>query len=140
MRENAKVVPLRRPRRGPSPEEVEALKERLRALEGELGSREAAGPEREGLLVALARLFQGGVQGVNWDRIAKLWSAAYFTWHSEEVDEFGYDPKFTEAIRPLFEFLYTVWWRVEATGIENVPAQGPALIVANHSGVLPYDG
>src|SRR5262249_23701507 len=37
-------------------------------------------------------------------------------------------------------FLYAVWWRVEATGVERVPGQGPGLIVANHSGVLPYDG
>ena len=29
---------------------------------------------------------------------------------------------------------------VEATGIENVPRTGPALLVANHSGVLPWDG
>jgi 1-acyl-sn-glycerol-3-phosphate acyltransferase len=33
-----------------------------------------------------------------------------------------------------------VWWRVEASGIEHVPAVGPAVLVANHSGVLPYDG
>jgi 1-acyl-sn-glycerol-3-phosphate acyltransferase len=33
-----------------------------------------------------------------------------------------------------------VWWRVEASGIEHIPAEGKALLVANHSGVLPYDG
>ena len=45
-----------------------------------------------------------------------------------------------ETLEPFFEFLYTVWWRVETTGIEHVPAKGPGLIVANHSGVLPWDG
>jgi len=29
---------------------------------------------------------------------------------------------------------------VETTGIENVPATGRALLVANHAGVLPWDG
>jgi 1-acyl-sn-glycerol-3-phosphate acyltransferase len=29
---------------------------------------------------------------------------------------------------------------VETAGVENVPAAGPALLVANHSGVLPWDG
>ena len=57
------------------------------------------------------------------------------------MDEFGYDPKFAETILPFFEFLYTVWWRVEATGRRRTcPRTGPALIVANHSGVLPWDG
>jgi 1-acyl-sn-glycerol-3-phosphate acyltransferase len=72
--------------------------------------------------------------------VARLWSRFYFLWHSEEVDEFGYDKRFTETVLPFFEFLYTVWWRVEALGVENVPRTGPALIVANHSGVLPWDG
>jgi 1-acyl-sn-glycerol-3-phosphate acyltransferase len=56
------------------------------------------------------------------------------------VDEFGYDKRFTETVLPFFELLYTVWWRVEAKGVDNVPRTGPALIVANHSGVLPWDG
>jgi 1-acyl-sn-glycerol-3-phosphate acyltransferase len=75
-----------------------------------------------------------------WEALARTLSDAYFSWHSEEVDEFGFDRKFTETVRPFFEFLYTVWWRVEATGVTNVPGEGPGLIVANHSGVLPYDG
>ena len=29
-----------------------------------------------------------------------------------------------------FEFLYDVWWRVEAEGVRNVPAHGRALLVA----------
>jgi 1-acyl-sn-glycerol-3-phosphate acyltransferase len=74
------------------------------------------------------------------ETVAELWRRFYFLWHSEEVDEFGYDPKFTETVLPFFEFLYAVWWRVEASGMENVPRTGPALIVANHSGVLPWDG
>jgi 1-acyl-sn-glycerol-3-phosphate acyltransferase len=36
--------------------------------------------------------------------------------------------------------LYRDYWRVETTGVENVPASGRALLVANHAGVLPWDG
>ena len=56
------------------------------------------------------------------------------------VDEFGFDPEWTEALLPLFEMLYRDYWRIETTGIENVPATGRAMLVANHAGVLPWDG
>ena len=36
-------------------------------------------------------------------------------------DEWGFDEEFAEAVFPLFEFLYEVWWRVEADGVRNVP-------------------
>jgi len=138
MSAGEKVVPIRR-RRGRT--EAEAREDQIRALEEELArSRESGTKGREGLLVALARLVEGGRQGFTWERIARVWSAFYFSFHSEEVDEFGYDRKFKETIEPLFQFLYTVWWRVEAAGLENVPAEGPGLVVANHSGVLPWDG
>ena len=39
----------------------------------------------------------------------------------------------------VYDFLYRYWFRVEVEGIENVPADGPALLVANHSGALPSD-
>jgi len=36
--------------------------------------------------------------------------------------------------------LYRYWWRVEATGLERIPASGPVLLVANRAGTpLPYD-
>jgi 1-acyl-sn-glycerol-3-phosphate acyltransferase len=57
-----------------------------------------------------------------------------------ETDEWGLDQEFIDAIRPFFEFLYTVYWRVEVSGIENVPQAGRALLVCNHSGQLPWDG
>ena len=117
-------------------EEVRRLEERLRALAAERDrDRRAEGP-----LLTAARLLQAGRKAFTWENLAQLMSAVYFSWHSEEVDPFGHDPKFTETIRPLFEFLYTLWWRVEVSGIEAVPSSGPGLIVANHSGVLPWDG
>ncbi|KAB2587520.1 MULTISPECIES: lysophospholipid acyltransferase family protein [Streptomyces] len=58
-----------------------------------------------------------------------------------EVDEFGYDKELTDqvlmsALRPLAD----KYFRVEVKGIENIPSDGGALIVANHSGTLPLDG
>lgn len=40
---------------------------------------------------------------------------------------------------PLFRLLYEKYWRVEATGVRNVPRRGPTILVANHSGALPFD-
>jgi len=57
------------------------------------------------------------------------------------VDEFGFDPHFNDAIvRPLLRFFFKSWFRVEVSGAENLPAEGAALVVANHAGVLPFDG
>jgi 1-acyl-sn-glycerol-3-phosphate acyltransferase len=56
------------------------------------------------------------------------------------VDEFGFDPQWTESFLTLFGALYRDYWRVETTGIDNVPSTGRALLVANHAGVLPWDG
>ena len=57
-----------------------------------------------------------------------------------EVDEFGFDAELTEkvllaAMRPLYER----YFRVEARGLDNIPAEGGALVVANHSGTVPLD-
>jgi 1-acyl-sn-glycerol-3-phosphate acyltransferase len=57
-----------------------------------------------------------------------------------EVDEFGFDPQFNSAVlMPAALALYRNWFRVRMRGLANVPAKGRALIVANHSGVLPLD-
>jgi 1-acyl-sn-glycerol-3-phosphate acyltransferase len=55
-------------------------------------------------------------------------------------DEWGLDEEFASALRPLLDFLYERWWRVQTTGVENVPAAGRAMLVANHAGILPWDG
>lgn len=60
-------------------------------------------------------------------------------------NEYGYDPfgmsrdSLAGAIR-VARFLYRYYFRAEAFGVEHVPATGPIVIVANHSGQLPFDG
>ena len=57
-----------------------------------------------------------------------------------EADEFGFDPEFnTRVLIPVARVLYRQWFRVQMHGLEYVPSTGPALVVANHSGVLPLD-
>jgi 1-acyl-sn-glycerol-3-phosphate acyltransferase len=56
------------------------------------------------------------------------------------VDEYGFDAEVTDrflmtALRPLAE----KWFRIEVTGAENIPTEGGALVVSNHSGTLPMD-
>jgi 1-acyl-sn-glycerol-3-phosphate acyltransferase len=57
-----------------------------------------------------------------------------------EVDEFGFDPDLNSAVlMPAALALYRDWFRIRMRGLDHVPASGPALIVANHSGALPFD-
>ena len=58
-----------------------------------------------------------------------------------DVDDFGYEEELTDQVlMPALRPLYEKYFRVEVKGIENIPAEGGALIVANHSGTLPLDG
>ncbi|MFF7469119.1 1-acyl-sn-glycerol-3-phosphate acyltransferase [Streptomyces sp. NPDC008092] len=58
-----------------------------------------------------------------------------------EVDDFGYDEELTDQVlMSLLRPVYEKYFRVDVKGMENIPAHGGALIVANHSGTLPMDG
>jgi 1-acyl-sn-glycerol-3-phosphate acyltransferase len=57
-----------------------------------------------------------------------------------EVDDFGFDPDLSDHLLAApFRPLYNKWFRVEMRGLENVPDEGCALVVGNHSGTLPLD-
>ncbi|GAB3885744.1 lysophospholipid acyltransferase family protein [Terrabacter terrigena] len=56
------------------------------------------------------------------------------------VDEFGFDEDYTINVHlPLLRPLYKKWFRVEVRGIENIPDDGGALVVGNHSGTVAMD-
>jgi 1-acyl-sn-glycerol-3-phosphate acyltransferase len=58
-----------------------------------------------------------------------------------EVDDFGYDPDFTEHVAlPPLRLLAEKWFRTDLIGMENIPDVGGALLVANHSGTVAVDG
>ena len=57
------------------------------------------------------------------------------------VDEYGFDQEiaqrfFMAALRPIAE----KWFRIEVRGADNIPTDGGALVVSNHSGTIPVDG
>jgi 1-acyl-sn-glycerol-3-phosphate acyltransferase len=57
------------------------------------------------------------------------------------VDEYGFDPEVTQrflmtALRPIAQ----KWFRIEVRGADNIPTEGGALVVSNHSGTIPVDG
>lgn len=54
------------------------------------------------------------------------------------TDAFGYAPEALRDVLPLMAFMYRVWFRAEAHGLQNVP-DGRCLIIGNHSGQLPFD-
>jgi 1-acyl-sn-glycerol-3-phosphate acyltransferase len=56
-----------------------------------------------------------------------------------ELDDWGRSERVFDLMQPLLDFYYRYWFRVEQEGVENVPADGGALLVSNHSGALPPD-
>lgn len=56
------------------------------------------------------------------------------------VDDFGFDADLTENVLiPMLRPLYERWWRIDQKGLEHLPSEGPAMLVSNHSGTLPFD-
>lgn len=58
---------------------------------------------------------------------------------STSLDEYGRDAELVGGLQPLLDFLYERYWRVSVQGADTIPSGG-AILVANHSGALPYDG
>jgi 1-acyl-sn-glycerol-3-phosphate acyltransferase len=57
-----------------------------------------------------------------------------------EVDDFGFDLELTEHVfHPMLRQLYKHWFRTEVFDTKNVPDEGAALIVGNHSGTIALD-
>ena len=55
------------------------------------------------------------------------------------LDDWGRSQRIFDLVQPALDFYYRYWFRVEQEGVENVPSEGGALIVSNHSGALPPD-
>lgn len=101
--------------------QLESLRERQARLQSTARKRESR-PERtlrQKALLAVGRLSVGRVP--------------------ESTDAFGFDRGFASDVEPLLDFLYETYWRVEASGFEKIPRTGPAILVANHAGLLPFD-
>jgi 1-acyl-sn-glycerol-3-phosphate acyltransferase len=86
-------------------------------------SRQESEPEQQALVPA--EDLKQHLAGVEPERQLTDWG------RSERVEGF--------LDRTATEFFYRHWFRAEVEGIENVPAAGGALLVANHAGALPPD-
>ncbi|MFO0559665.1 MAG: 1-acyl-sn-glycerol-3-phosphate acyltransferase [Polyangiales bacterium] len=71
---------------------------------------------------------------------ARQWGRVALRDRAEDVDEFGLDREFVHKTQPVVDALYSRWWRVETSGVENVPDAGRVILCANHAGAVPYDG
>jgi 1-acyl-sn-glycerol-3-phosphate acyltransferase len=54
-------------------------------------------------------------------------------------DEFGLHPPSLASAVEVSRMLYDAYFRVDSVGASQIPASGPAILVANHGGVLPVD-
>ena len=139
------------PRRTSRPAPAEAIEQvTTEAVPPSAPPRPAATTADRGPLAGIApdvwlSMLQGAareVWGEQWEpQLAQLLAVLRRRLTGEyEVDEFGFDAEVTEKLtlallRPIAE----KWFRVEVRGIENIPAEGGALIVSNHSGTVPLD-
>ncbi|MEU3569503.1 lysophospholipid acyltransferase family protein [Kitasatospora sp. NPDC036755] len=124
----AKVIPIESAPSWTSPEGPKLADRLAEAVGGAL-----SGP----LGPAATRLFGKGWEGRAAERLAFLRRRVTGDY---EVDEFGFDRELTEEVllsllRPLAE----KYFRIDVQGVEHIPAEGGALIVANHSGTIPLD-
>ncbi len=56
-----------------------------------------------------------------------------------DVDEWGRSEKMRALARQLYQPLYENWFRAEWEGLEKIPKDGGALLVANHAAAIPSD-
>jgi 1-acyl-sn-glycerol-3-phosphate acyltransferase len=56
-----------------------------------------------------------------------------------DVDEWGRSEHLRQLARSLFDPIYRKWFRVEWEGLDRIPTDGGALLVANHAGAIPSD-
>lgn len=56
-----------------------------------------------------------------------------------DVDEWGRSESMRALARKVYAPIYEKWFRVEWEGLEKIPTDGPALLVANHAAAIPSD-
>jgi 1-acyl-sn-glycerol-3-phosphate acyltransferase len=56
-----------------------------------------------------------------------------------DVDEWGRSERARALARRLYDPLYRYWFRAEWEGLEKIPTDGGALLVANHAAAIPSD-
>lgn len=113
---------------GAAPGHAPVLRDALDALRDRLG----------------ARFLPATSDGVDWmalyESLRRRLASAGMRNLSADVDDFGMDADAIASAQPWLDLLYDRWWRVTVSGAGDVPRGAPSLFVANHSGLLPWDG
>ena len=58
---------------------------------------------------------------------------------SMDFDAWGFNRGTNRAAIAAFRWLYEKYFRVITRGLDNIPSEGRCLVIANHSGQLPFD-
>ncbi|MGZ4677476.1 MAG: lysophospholipid acyltransferase family protein [Acidimicrobiia bacterium] len=56
-----------------------------------------------------------------------------------DVDPYGRSESMRALARRIYDPMYRYWFRAEWEGLEHIPQDGGALLVANHAGAIPAD-
>ncbi len=56
-----------------------------------------------------------------------------------DVDEWGRSEQMRSLARRIYDPVYRHWFRAEWEGLDKIPTEGGALLVANHAGAIPSD-
>ncbi|HRW36261.1 MAG: acyltransferase family protein [Acidimicrobiales bacterium] len=56
-----------------------------------------------------------------------------------DVDEWGRSERVRSFVRQAYDPMYRRWFRAEWEGLDKIPTEGGALLVANHAGAIPSD-
>lgn len=119
-------------------------------IQGVVGDNVEKVLEGTSILKRVQKLLPGEM--LDMDTLKGMWTMLKFTGEYQadvfkrrlkgdyETDEWGMDQEFIDALMPFFDFMYNKYWRVTMNGLENIPDEGRALLVSNHSGQLPFDG
>ncbi len=56
-----------------------------------------------------------------------------------DVDAYGRSERMRALVRTLYDPIYRHWFRAEWEGLEHIPREGGALLIANHAAAIPSD-
>ena len=69
----------------------------------------------------------------------RLAALAHLVEGEAPYDRYGFSPDAIKRAFPWFHAVYRAWFRVKSSGHEHIPREGPAVLVGNHGGLLPFD-
>lgn len=72
-------------------------------------------------------------------RTKHSWKVDFNKMYADLPDEFGFNLDILKRTEFFCRFMYEDYFKAETIGINNIPDNGPAILVGNHSGVLPID-